>query len=60
MRLIWVAALLAPLALGACQNPTAATDCYYDKTASSAPGNLVCTQAPVISSEQSVFSGSTE
>ena len=56
MRLIWVLVGLTPFALGmgACSNPTAATDCVYDKTAAAAPGYQLCTVSPVIHSAQSV------
>ncbi|HUK22276.1 MAG TPA: hypothetical protein VLV45_12075 [Gemmatimonadales bacterium] len=52
MRLALLLIGLAPFAIGACSNPTAATDCVYDKTAAAAPGNQLCTTSPVIHSEQ--------
>jgi len=40
------------LAIGACHSATGpATDCVYDKTASAAPGNEICTPSPVITSQ---------
>jgi len=39
------------LALGACSSWLApATDCVYDKTASAAAGNQICSPSPTISS----------
>lgn len=44
-RLLLAAAVVA---IAACHSPvSAATDCYYDKTASAAPGNLVCSPSAV-------------
>jgi len=38
----------AVLAIAACNQPAGpATDCYYDKTASAAPGNQICS-TPVV------------
>jgi hypothetical protein len=54
MRFVLAVLFASMLAIAACNDPTSPSkDCYYDKTASSAPGNLVCTPSPVIASEPS-------
>jgi hypothetical protein len=51
MRLTRLLFVAAPFFAAACSNPVApATDCVYDKTASSAPGNQVCTPTSVVTS----------
>jgi hypothetical protein len=50
MRLIRLFLVATPFFVAACSNPVApATDCVYDKTASGAPGNQVCTPSAVTS-----------
>jgi hypothetical protein len=50
----------AVLAIAACNNPTAATDCVYDKTAAAAPGNQLCSPSSTIGSELPVVDGGAE
>jgi hypothetical protein len=52
MRFARLLLFAAPFAFAACASSVGpATDCVYDKTASAAPGNQLCTASSTIASD---------